>query len=818
MVNSKVKEYILLAFALLVVFGVYLNTMHPAFKNNDSPETTAVAVTLGIGHPPGYPLYTIAGKIRTLIPAGNYAFRMNIFSSLLAVMTLLATYLILTRQVFKLFITEYTPGYWVLGFGSVFLLAFSRIFWNQALEAKGGIYMLNLFFLAVIIYLSLGLLQVFSPETGRGGRETKDPGLETEFKIRNLYSISFIFGLSLSNHWPSMIILAPVFAYLFFRSRKLLKPRQIAVCGLFLAAGLTPYLYLLIRANAGAVFNWGNPRDLQGLLWVILRQGYAVPVKAGADVYGYQAAEFLKLFVTNYSLFFLLAFAGGVALYQKAKKLFWFLAAIFVSVAVMVVFYNRTKQGVIYLLDIFLVPAEYICLLMISAGAAFAVALIKNIKKLSYAAGLAAVSLFVFMAASHYKLNNSDRDYLSYDFGYAILNTMEKGSVYLGDGDYNLMPVYYLQDVMNKRRDIIMVTDSFILFKWGIDDFVKTHGSVALKPFDAANSERKIIDYFSGARNIYRSNYFPRFDNYSLPYSQAQYGILTKISREAGQYGAGIFDLYSYRGIYDDFCVLNSANFDLTGWYAVSMVNQANALNQAGKAGEAIELYKKALNFPNEKPEANILYNAALAFEKLKDYDNELVYLKKAILKDGNMLAALERAGLICYEKGHYQQAKEYFDKAVLLGTINETVKKGSNILNSLSDTERLESMLIKANEYIEKQDLKKAMEIYVFLLEKRYKTAIIYRNLGVYHFRAGGYKNAIENFNRSNNETPSPEAYLYTAYAYYKQNMIKEAKKALNAGLGKFGKDIQLKDLYQQLNEQEKKNEKNSDSNHRQR
>jgi tetratricopeptide (TPR) repeat protein len=248
------------------------------------------------------------------------------------------------------------------------------------------------------------------------------------------------------------------------------------------------------------------------------------------------------------------------------------------------------------------------------------------------------------------------------------------------------------------------------------------------------------------------------------------------------------------------------------------MVNQANELSQEGRPGEAIVLYKRALNFPNEKPGANICYNIALAYEKEHDYDNELLYLKRALEKDGKMLAAIERAGILCYEKALYVQSKDYFDRAISLGSSSEIVKRGSNILNSMNETQCLEAMLIKANDYIEKQNLGKALEIYNFLLEKHYKSAIIYRNIGVYHSRTGDFKQAIENFDRSKNETPTSDVYLYTAYAYFKQNMREKAIIELEAGLKRFPGDKGLNDLYRQMKERGQSNEKNSDSDNRQR
>ncbi|MBU2461890.1 DUF2723 domain-containing protein, partial [bacterium] len=42
---------------LFVSFGVYLHTLTPTVGFHDSGELITVAYTLGIAHPPGYPLY-----------------------------------------------------------------------------------------------------------------------------------------------------------------------------------------------------------------------------------------------------------------------------------------------------------------------------------------------------------------------------------------------------------------------------------------------------------------------------------------------------------------------------------------------------------------------------------------------------------------------------------------------------------------------------------------------------------------------------------------------------------------------------------------
>ncbi len=67
------------ALALLVVI---FPTLMPGVGYWDTAEFQAVAPSLGIAHPTGYPLYILLGKLVSSIPAGRVAWRMNAFSAL----------------------------------------------------------------------------------------------------------------------------------------------------------------------------------------------------------------------------------------------------------------------------------------------------------------------------------------------------------------------------------------------------------------------------------------------------------------------------------------------------------------------------------------------------------------------------------------------------------------------------------------------------------------------------------------------------------------------------------------------------------------
>src|SRR5208283_1552158 len=94
---KKSKEIIILLICLLAIFQLYLYTTFPAFKSDDSPETTTSTYTLGLGHPPCYPFFTISGKAFSLLPVGSPAFRINLFSIFLALIVLLLSYFIIKQ-------------------------------------------------------------------------------------------------------------------------------------------------------------------------------------------------------------------------------------------------------------------------------------------------------------------------------------------------------------------------------------------------------------------------------------------------------------------------------------------------------------------------------------------------------------------------------------------------------------------------------------------------------------------------------------------------------------------------------------------------
>jgi transmembrane protein TMEM260 (protein O-mannosyltransferase) len=78
---------------LFLSWFVYLSTLSPTIFYRDTPELVDTAFTLGISHPAGFPIYNLMAKAVTFFPMGSIPFKVNLFSSLMGGLALLALYM-----------------------------------------------------------------------------------------------------------------------------------------------------------------------------------------------------------------------------------------------------------------------------------------------------------------------------------------------------------------------------------------------------------------------------------------------------------------------------------------------------------------------------------------------------------------------------------------------------------------------------------------------------------------------------------------------------------------------------------------------------
>src|SRR5262249_2561247 len=93
-------------FSVLIVFIasllVYSFTLAPTVTLVDSGELIVAAKSLGVAHPPGFPLYVMLAHLATMIPIGSIASRVNFASGFFAALASA----MMTAVVFKALINK----------------------------------------------------------------------------------------------------------------------------------------------------------------------------------------------------------------------------------------------------------------------------------------------------------------------------------------------------------------------------------------------------------------------------------------------------------------------------------------------------------------------------------------------------------------------------------------------------------------------------------------------------------------------------------------------------------------------------------------
>jgi hypothetical protein len=191
----------LLSGLFALTFIIYQSTLSPTVGEADSFEFQVVSYTLGVAHPSGYPLYILLGKLFTLLPLGNVAYRVNLISPLFASLAVVCLYLCLVH------LTQHR----LISLLAALTFAFSHTFWSQAVIAE--VYTLNAFFVALVFYLLLQQINKSTNQQTCGERS------------RTISKFALVYGLSLTNHL-TMILLAPAMAIYALLTGLWTKPRR----------------------------------------------------------------------------------------------------------------------------------------------------------------------------------------------------------------------------------------------------------------------------------------------------------------------------------------------------------------------------------------------------------------------------------------------------------------------------------------------------------------------------------------------------------------------------------------------------------------
>ncbi|XP_059860482.1 protein O-mannosyl-transferase TMEM260 isoform X3 [Delphinus delphis] len=256
------------------VAAVFTLTLPPSVPGGDSGELITAAHELGVAHPPGYPLFTLVAKLAIILfPFGSVAYRVNLLCGLFGAVA--AALLFFT--VFRL------SGSYAGGILAAGVFSFSRLTWQWSIAAE--VFSLNNLFVGLLMALTVH----FEEATTAQERS----------KIAKIGA--FCCGLSLCNQHTVVVYVLCIIPWILFR---LLKEKELSLgsllkLGLYLSAGLLPYVYLPISSyRHQARWTWGDQTTLPGFLTHFLREEYGTFSLAKSEI-GSSMSEILLSQVTN---------------------------------------------------------------------------------------------------------------------------------------------------------------------------------------------------------------------------------------------------------------------------------------------------------------------------------------------------------------------------------------------------------------------------------------------------------------------------------------------------------------------------------------
>lgn len=461
--DSRSATTALLVFVTL--FLIYIATLAPGVTLWDSGEFLSAIHSLGIPHPPGTPLYVLIGNVWAKIfsPIFGFAYSINLLSALCSA--------IACGLMANLFVRW--TGDRLAAYSAAVCAGATSSLWLSATETE--VYSSALLIGCLIFWIA----------------DRADVTRERKWLILGAY----VAGLGFALHLTALLTV-PAAVYLVW-SRKLLK--NIPLLIIAFVVGASAVLFMLVRAKHDPSINQGNPSTISALVDVLLRKQYmpAPPWPRQAPIFiqignlfeyaDWQVALGLApdpaptVARTSLSVIYgMLGIAGFIEHRRISRRTWSAMLILFLTATVGVLFYLNLKASPSYG-GSFIPPnakheareRDYFFALAFMCWGLWAgfgaVRLARRVKRapawLPAAATFAAFVPVIFNWSAVSRRVEPAASEARRD-GMNILTSAPPHAVILARADNETYPVWYLQEVERRRRDVTIVVVPLLPAEW----------------------------------------------------------------------------------------------------------------------------------------------------------------------------------------------------------------------------------------------------------------------------------------------------------------------------------------------------------------
>jgi len=446
-----------------VVWAAGLLTLAPGCPHGDSGETAAVALHMGIAHPPGYPLPTLLSVLFVrIVQMGTVAWRVSLLSLAAAGLAAVVVSMILGRE----FPSIPRPLLALLGV----MAGLGLELWNQMTLPKGSVYTVTAALLGIMVFSIAALSE-------NRGRMTVILGLAVGMGFGGHYMILM----------PFLPFLGALVVIPFFKRQE--RARGLVMAGVFAILGVSVYLYIPLRTpSAHPALRWAEPVTAKRFAWLVFRQQYLSIEKQPHGTVGWlMAGRFAERFGQGYSLLAPVVAAGAVVLAFRLKAWWVILLGVgaFTEVAA-AAFYPKLEEDSLWVADPYFTTGWLALGIVMAWGIAGAARALGR-------AGVAAawvVALLITGWAVVAGVTGVDksRNYYASDGQADLAGCLPRNSLFFCEGDANIAPMLYGLYVDEQRPDVRVIIPIFLHFGWGLEQLHEQYPDLVLRELEPWDS------------------------------------------------------------------------------------------------------------------------------------------------------------------------------------------------------------------------------------------------------------------------------------------------------------------------------------------
>lgn len=449
----------------MIALVVYARTLPPgltwANQGADGGDLLTAALTGGVPHPTGYPVYQLLMRLVVALAPSNPARAGAWFSAACAALAVALLADLARRQLapaatgrpLTLNLAARTGAAAIGGLA----WGVSAMLWGQATIVE--VYALHALLCIALLWFSTRWL-----ETVEAGVEPGPWPLLAGLAL----------GLGLGNHLTFVLMLPGVIVLAWPQRRRLKQTglRTWLAVAAGAAVGPLAYLYLPLAAANHAPVNWGDPRTLGQLLWVATGRLYAgLPFGLTFTQFASRVYKLAVLLVEQFTPWGLVLALFGLWRLDRRLHAWWRATlAIFLAYAIYAVGY-ASSDSLIYLIPAFGMMALW---LAEGLGRLFDFALRQRVLFVAVAV-VAVVALPVASLVDNWPAQDLSHKTDAMTFTSAVLQEAEPNAVILVARDERTFALWYSVYGLNQRRDLAIFNVYLYGYDWYRRALADTH-------------------------------------------------------------------------------------------------------------------------------------------------------------------------------------------------------------------------------------------------------------------------------------------------------------------------------------------------------